>query len=436
MTRGRQVVLVAPEFAPSNTAGAHRPRLFAKHLPAFGWEPTVLTIRDNRIEGPLDPALNALLDPRLTVVRTGALPVRPVRIVGDVGIRALPYHFCALFDRARRGMVDAVVLFGPPWFSFAHGPLLRLLFSTPYVIDYIDPWITESSAAHRFPARGWWYHRAAAAIEPIALGSAAAVTAVSDGMLEGVLRRYPGLTPPCTAAMPYGAEIDDVLAAERLGAAPPDIDRSGHEVTIVFTGAVQPNGRELVRAVLRGIGALKQSSPSIGSRVRARFYGTSNLTWGHGRETVMPIANELGIAELVSERPERISYVSALAALRASRIVLMFGSTERAYNASKLYPALLSGRPVLALCHAESAMRATVEETGAGICLTFSGAAELERLDQQIADAIVTLASRQHTPVDPRIVDRYSARRSTQILAGILDRITTPAALAEAAAQR
>ena len=42
---GRRVVLVAPEFPPANTAGAHRPRLFAKHLPEFGWTPTVLTIR-------------------------------------------------------------------------------------------------------------------------------------------------------------------------------------------------------------------------------------------------------------------------------------------------------------------------------------------------------------------------------------------------------
>jgi hypothetical protein len=432
---GRQVVLVAPEFPPSNTAGAHRPRLFAKHLPAFGWQPTVLTIRADRIEGPLDPTLTALVDPRLAIVRTGALPVRPVRTIGDVGIRALPWHFSALVDRARRGLVDAVVLFGPPWFSFTHGPLLRLLFGVPYVVDYIDPWITDWTASHRFPAKGWWYHRAATAIEPMALRSASAVTAVSEGMLDGVLRRYPGLSPQCVAAMPYGAEVDDVLASERIGATPPDIDRSGHEVTIVFTGAIQPNGRELVRAVLRGLAALKRSSPSIGSRVRARFYGTSNLTWGQGRETVLPIAKELGVADLVSERPERIPYMSALAALRASRIVLMFGSTERAYSASKLYPAILSGRPVLALCHAESAMRATIEETGAGICITFSSAAELERLDQRIADAIVTLASSQHTPVDARSVEPYSARRSTEILAGILDRITTPPALAQAVRQ-
>ena len=70
----RRVVLVAPEFPPANSAGAHRPRLFAKHLPAFGWTPTVLTVRPEQIEGPVDPMLERLLDPALTIVRTAAIP--------------------------------------------------------------------------------------------------------------------------------------------------------------------------------------------------------------------------------------------------------------------------------------------------------------------------------------------------------------------------
>jgi len=80
----RRVVLVAPEFPPSNTAGAHRPRLFAKHLAAFGWTPTVVTIRADQIEGPLDPRLEQLLAPDLRVIRTGALPIRPFRLIGDM----------------------------------------------------------------------------------------------------------------------------------------------------------------------------------------------------------------------------------------------------------------------------------------------------------------------------------------------------------------
>jgi hypothetical protein len=428
----RRVLLVAPEFPPSNTAGAHRPRLFAKHLPEFGWEPTVLTIREDRIEGPLDAALNALLDPELPIIRTGAVPIRPLRILGDVGIRALPNHLYAIANLVRRRAIDVVVLFGPPWFSFAHGPLLRLLFGIPYVLDYIDPWITDSSAQQTFPSKGWWYHRAATLIEPAALRGASAVTAVSAGMLDAVLSRYPAVTPPHTASMPYGAEPDDFTIAERLGAAPVDIDRSGAEFTIAFTGAVQPHGRELVRAVLSGIRLLRNSSGPLGRRIRVRFYGTSNLTWGHGRDVVLPVARDMNLADVVSEHAERIPYLSALAALRASDIVLMFGSTERSYNASKLYPAILSGRPVLALCHAESAMRITMDETGAGVCVTFGDAADVQQLDGKIADAIISLSARRTRAVDTPLIERFTARGSARVMADILNRVVVPEALAEA----
>src|SRR5260221_11667133 len=103
----RRVMLVAPEFPPSNTAGAHRPRLFAKHLPEFGWTPTVLTVRREEIEGPLDPMLEQLVDPELDVVRTGALPVRPVRLIGDIGIRTLGHHASALKAAFSQGGVRA-----------------------------------------------------------------------------------------------------------------------------------------------------------------------------------------------------------------------------------------------------------------------------------------------------------------------------------------
>src|SRR5471032_432041 len=212
----KRVALIAPEFPPSNTAGAHRPRLFAKHLQEFGWTPTVFTVKREEIEGPLDPMLEQLVDPALDVVRTGALPVRPIRLIGDIGIRSLGHHASALGAATKRGEIDATVLFGPPWFSFVLGPLMRRRFGTPYVVDYIDPWVSDWTASHAFPSKAWFYHRAAIAIEPTVLRSAAHVTAVSQGILTDLRARYPWLDPQRLTAMPYGAEPDDLDASARL----------------------------------------------------------------------------------------------------------------------------------------------------------------------------------------------------------------------------
>lgn len=428
----KRVILVAPEFPPSNTAGAHRPRLLAKHLPSFGWTPTVLTIRRDQIEGPLDPMLEQLVDPALDVVRTGALPVRPIRMVGDIGIRSLGHHASALHAASRRGEVQATVLFGPPWFSFILGPLMRRRFGTPYVVDYIDPWISDWTASHAFPSKGWFYHRAAAAIEPGVLRGAAHVTAVSEGILTGLRERYPWLAGKAMSAMPYGAEPDDLEASARLNVAPPDFAPGGGEVTMCFTGALQPTGGNLLHAVLTALGALRNSGSPLGARLRLRAYGTSNLTWGHGRHAVLKMARDLGVESMVSEMPERVPYLQALAVLRACDLVLVMGSVDQYYHASKLYPAIVSGRPILALCHEDSSITRVIEETGAGICVTFRDPAELAQRTDKIRAAIEILASRPALMPDHARVARFMARASTAVLARILDEVAIRPELAEA----
>ena len=419
----RRVVLVAPEFPPSNTAGAHRPRLFAKHLAAFGWTPTVVTIRADQIEGPLDPRLEQLLAPDLRVIRTGALPIRPFRLIGDIGLRTLAPHARAVAQLARRGEVDALVLFGPPWFSFVLGPLFKKLYGVPFVMDYIDPWMSDWTASHRCPSKGWIYHRLAAAIEPAVLRRASHVTAVSAGMLADLRARYPWLDADRLTAMPYGIEPDDIARSERLGLTPPDFAVDDGAFNVCFTGALQPKGGEMLRAVLAAGRSLRDEGGALGKRLRLRFYGTSNMTWGHDRHGVLPVAREFGVADIVSEIPERIPYLSAMAVLRSCDVVLVMGSTAESYDASKLYPALVAGRPVLALCHAASSIRSVMEETGAGVSVTFTDVAQIQALAGAIRRGLETLADRPAGRPSPASFERFTARASTATLAHILDRV-------------
>jgi hypothetical protein len=428
----KRVVLVAPEFPPCNTAGGHRPRLFAKHLAAFGWTPTVLTIRVDAIEGPIDPRLGALVDPSLDVIRTGALPIRPVRLIGDLGLRTLGPHAARLLAMARRSEIDALVVFGPPWFSFTLGPLLGQLHGIPYVVDYIDPWMSDLTAAHAFPSKGWWYHHAAAAIEPIVLRRAAHVTAVSEGILSSLRDRYPWLDRTRMSAMPYGAEPDDLEASARLAVQPPDFRAGGGEVTICFTGALQPKGGDIMRAVLEALAAIRASGSELGQRLRLRCYGTSNQTWGHGRHAVLPLAREVGVEAMVSEIPERIPYLEAMAVLRSCDIVLVTGSADHYYHASKLYPAIVSRRPILAICHEASSIRTVMADTGAGTTVTFGDGADVRASVGDIRRAIEGLAAGSGPRPSLAAVDRFSARASTAVLASILDATAPRAVLARA----
>src|SRR5688572_26967777 len=69
----RRVLMVSPHFPPDTSAGTHRVRLLAPHLPAAGWEPTVVTVDPSAYEGALDPDLAALVPSTVRIVRAPAL---------------------------------------------------------------------------------------------------------------------------------------------------------------------------------------------------------------------------------------------------------------------------------------------------------------------------------------------------------------------------
>ena len=67
---------------------------------------------------------------------------------------------------------------------------------------------------------------------------------------------------------------------------------------------------------------------------------------------------------MVRETPSRIGYTQALAVLRDASGILLLGSRERHYTASKLYPALMARRPLLALFHEASTVVDVLRRAG------------------------------------------------------------------------
>ena len=98
----RRVALVSSHFAPSNLVGGHRARLWSRYLPEFGWEPIVVTGDPAHYEERPDPDLERLVAPGLEVVHAATLPTRPIRLVGDVGVRAFWGCYRAVARLARQ----------------------------------------------------------------------------------------------------------------------------------------------------------------------------------------------------------------------------------------------------------------------------------------------------------------------------------------------
>jgi len=419
----RQVVMVAAHFPPSNLAAVHRARLWAQHLPEFGWRPIVLTTHHDYYEERLDWDLAALVPESLEVVRTRALPVKPVRLIGDIGIRALPWHLAALKRLVGERGVDFVHITIPSNYSALLGPLLGRSRTVPFGIDYIDPWVHVWPGSEVVGSKAWISRQLARMLEPIVVRDAALITGVAPAYYEGMLERNPRVRERAVcAAMPYGFSDRDFEAVRSGGARPVEFSCDDGRFHLVYAGAMLPKGYAVLEAFFAGMRRLASDAPEHASRLRVHFIGTGRAPDDPAGHNVLRIAEQAGVRQWVTETPQRIGYVDVLRHLVAANGVLVLGSTEAHYSPSKVYQAVQARHPVLALLHERSTAVDVLARSGAGEAIALTE----QRLPapEEVAAALVRMLSGRHydaNRVDWAAFSAFSARESSRQLAVALD---------------
>ena len=420
----RRVALVAAHFPPSNLTNGHRARLWSRFLPEFGWQPVVVTTHWDCFEEAPDWELARLVPADLEVVRTRALPVRPLRVVGDLGVRALWWHYRALCSLARGGGLDFVHVTIPSNYSALLGRLVRRATGVPYGIDYNDPWVHRWPGTERVFSRAWVSCKLGDWLEPWAVRDARLITGVAPLYYEDVLKRNPALRDRVvTAAMPHGACEEDFVQVRDSGRKPFLFDPADGRFHLLYAGALLPNAHGVLQRLLEGVALLARTRPELAARLRLHFVGTGRAIADPRGYNVMPYVEQLGLQALVDEHPHRIAYVDVLNHLSLASGILVLGSTDRHYTPSKVFQGALARRPMLALLHRDSTAVELIRRSGAGTVLTLAEdalpdaaalAAALERF----------MISSEYAPekVAWSVFDESSARASARSLAGAMDR--------------
>jgi len=431
----RRVLMISPQFPPDTGAATHRVRLLAPHLPRHGWEPTILTVDPRDYEGRLDPGLQELVPPDLRVIRCRAWPARLTRRVGvgDLGLRA----FTALRARARelleREAFHALFITIFPAYPAMLGPALKRRFGVPFVLDYIDPWIGAwgDTVGGGPDGRPDWKSRlsraVAAFLEPRAVRAADAITAVSDATWEQLRARYPALQRVPCASIPFGGEPADFERVRRVPRANEYFDPGDGCAHVCYAGTLLPLGGETLRAVLEAVRRLAGRRPELYHRLRLHFFGTSNQTTPGAPPRVLPMARVVGVDDVVREQSARIDYLDALTVQTQATALLLLGSSEAHYTASKLFPALYARRPILAVCHEASSVVDILGKIGGAPTIrvvTYGDAERAETRVDAIGAALEALVERpryDETAVDRAAMDEYQASALAGRLAHVLD---------------
>jgi hypothetical protein len=268
-------------------------------------------------------------------------------------------------------------------------------------------------------------NRLAAILEPRALRSASFVTSVSDIQNAEMANRYSWLNSERMAAIPIGGDEDDYRSLRVTAGDTRDLE-DGY-IHLSYVGTFWPAAEQPVRVLLRAFARLRAAEPMLAAKVRLNFVGTNPAANGDETFLVQRLAEREGVADAVREIPRRLPYASAMGILTRSQGILLIGSDEPHYTASKIYPALMSGRPFLSLYHSASSAHSILSATGGGRAFAFATPAELSALEAPLAEALRTLAI---APESFGVVDRaayapFEARAVAERFGSIFDRLST-----------
>lgn len=422
----RNALIVSPHFPPSTLAGVHRARHLLKHLPAYGWRAKVICVDPKFHVERLDPELAELVPADAEIVRVGALPVNVTRlfgIAGDIGLRGL-YHIRAALDQEMStNRPDVVMITGSPYFPMLLAGWIERRWRVPVVLDFQDPWVTPVGKAAPIGTKAWLTHQLAVTFEPKAIKNADFITSVSDRQNEELANRHSFVDSSRMAGIPIGGDPEDFETVRVAKGPSLGVDRK--TIEFCYVGTALPRSTPLFQCLLKGLAIAQGKKPELASALKVRCVGTSNQPNDAKTFRIEPLARALNLDGAVSEEPARVPFLDALRILAKTHAVLMIGSDEPHYTASKIYPGMMCGRPFLSLFHRASSAHRILSNAGGGIAFAFETQQELEALPPLIAEAIITLATNPDSVgrVDPAAYAEYTAAAVAGQFAAIFDRL-------------
>jgi hypothetical protein len=421
----KKILIISPHFPPSNLVGAHRARLFGIHLPAFGWEPVILTVDEKYYEETPDYHLNRLVPAGLRVEKASAFPVTRPRLVGDIGLRGFLGLYRKGKELIREEKIDFLLVTIPSFYAALLGRWLHARTGVPYGIDYQDPWVHHFPGSDRLFSRHWFSSRLAGWLEPIAVKKARLIIGVAEGYYKGVLDRNPRLRDlALSGAMPIGGEKADHEKVAELDLRPYLFSKTPGKLRLMYAGAMLPKAYGPLEAILDAI----SRNAAVFEDLEIYFVGTGKTPDDPEGYNVRPLAQKYGLwNKVIFEHPRRIPYLEVLVHLEAVDGVFILGSTEPHYTPSKVYQGVLSRKPIFAVLHQASSAVQVIRSANTGVVLAYDGESEVDRIGREFVENFERYKSfiRNFDPrqVDMKAFDAYSAREVTAALAGLLDKL-------------
>lgn len=390
----KKLLLITYHFPPSAASGAFRLLGFARHLPAFGWQPIVVAPPSLPWE-PVDPDLAGQV-PDDALVRHVPYPVGIPRLIRKFAQHAvwLPRAWSACRRVIAEERPDAILTSGPPHCVHALGHYLKRSTGLPWLADFRDPWISGGE------------HRPMSLTERWALSRERRVFANADLVLANAPNA-------CRMFQQAHVKSRDKIMTLTNGFDPRpgpayDVSRSPACVRLVHAGEIY---------------AGRDPAPLLEALARRSADGPQHVLTVLGRSDALDLprlAQERGWADFVQIEGQR-PYDETLDALAAADILVLFDSPGRRVGVpAKLYEYLGAGRPILALAEPDGDTAAILRLSG--VMHRIAPPRDPGRIARAIAALCLDMRSSRAIG-DPDRLRRFTRESLTEVLADCLDSV-------------
>lgn len=429
----RNLLIISPHFPPINAPDHQRVRMALPYFREFGWQPHVLAVQPQAVEGICDRNLPSTVPDDIPITYVKALPVKYTKYLGmsNLGWRCLPYLASAGERLLKQKSFDLIYFSTTVFLSMGLAAKWYKQFNIPYVLDFQDPWLSDyfqQQGKNSTPPGGKFKYGLAkfmaSRLEPRAMRYVSHVTSVSPAYPKTLQQRYPWLQPEQFTVLPFGAPEKDFELLPSLQVKQQIFDPDDGKQHWVYVGRGGEDMAVALTALFSSIALKRRQNSDVWNNLRLHFVGTSYATKERAVKTIEPIAIACGIGDLVTEQTERVAYFEALQILTDSNGILLIGSDDPNYSASKIYPCILARKPILAIFHRQSLVVDILHRTQAGEVLTFDSHNTSKDLAFQLNDRIqllVDIAQPQIT-TNWSMFEFYTARSMTEKLCQIFDR--------------
>jgi hypothetical protein len=425
----KKVLIISPQFVPVNSADSHRVRQMLPYFAENGWCAEIATVNLIGLEKPIiDNQLINTIPSDTTMHYVNALDYKWTRKIGlgSLSIRSFYFYYRALKKLLKDKNFDLIFFSTTSFHLFALGPIMKIKFKTPYVLDIQDPWRSDfylDKPKNQRPPKFLLNYYLDKYLEAYSIPKADGIISVSKNYLETFKLRYKRLTKNLLT-VPFSATIHDYAHNSK------DLNfmkKKEGKVSIVYVGR---GGHDLgfsISCFFEAIKKLEVNEDLHSNYFDISFIGTSYAPKGKGVKTIEPIAVELGISSNVKEQTDRVGYFEAISIIQNADILFIPGSTDPAYTASKIYPYILADKPIIACFHENSSVVDILGKCSNTNVITFdlnsSNVEIAEQLLSELKSIILNLKTHDWNH-NIEAMKNYMAPEMTKKICFLFDKVT------------